>query len=89
MKIGTEMLTYNKASKKFVTEASTIEGHFGFLPEFVTIVSKITRTEVRYALDGQVRNDEGELISFVYRPKASELARVPGCRGTQLIVFNT
>lgn len=87
MTIETYLLTYDKPSKAFIGEISTVENAHDKLEQTVFVRSH-TGTKVAYYLTQRVFDNEGDLVKYVFMPVSTELDRVPGCRGTSLVLFN-
>lgn len=56
--------------------------------EGLLLVSVKTGAEVMYVENHQARDAEGELKYVEYVPTKDAARRVPGCRGTRVLLFN-
>lgn len=57
--------------------------------EGLVLVSRHTGTEVHYVANRTNSNNEGEILSWELIPTDASLRKVPSCRGTSIVVYNT
>ena len=97
-KIGSRYFTWNRASKTFVTEISTLNGN-GLNPlsqvwndscdaGFV-MVSQITGVEVTFVLVDQHRDRDSDITHWEFAASHSDVLRMPALCDVTVIVYNT
>lgn len=91
--LSTKMLSWNAATKTFAGEISDAKGSFcraypDACDEGVRVCNPDTGAEVMYVTVRSERDNEGDLIALHMEPTPESVRRVPGSKGTKLVLFN-
>jgi hypothetical protein len=93
--LSTKRLTWNPKDRTFSAEISDFGHEFRFgqiyddaYDEGLILVSDRTGNEAKYAIDGHIKDAEGDLVCWVLIPIRESAVKHPGVLGTKVILFN-
>lgn len=88
------LFNYNKSTHTLVAEASDLgEGSWSrqiypdSIDRGITIIGK-NGSAVDFVIEEEIRDEEGELLSWVLKPTADSIRKVPAARGIVVELFN-
>jgi len=97
MQVNSNLFSYNKETKTFASEISTlahrIEDHSPFEQyvngqEGFTMVSHVSGDKAHFTVSLYERNDEGEFVAWHLVPTENTVRQFPKLNGSSVVIFN-
>jgi len=87
---STNLFNYDKETRTFSQEISTLEGSTGghWATAYMTLKSHRTGAEVEYEVERVERDGEGDVEYWVLKPTRRGVVRCPAAKGTKVVIYN-
>jgi hypothetical protein len=83
--LNTKQFTYEKESKRFVAEDSSLKVK---LDPKLNLVSERTGKASQFFFAGTISDQNDETIAWVYHPSAESVVKYPGLAGASIHILN-